>query len=127
MAGFPSFEAELGYAVARGWINLTMADVAILARYPDMDAAARHATEVRKSAAVWGHIRKQLRLRISEMTTANLNADIPKNEIMAKAHDINRAQTLSEEEVNETVLAAIHDRLPDSPTGRRAHGRRPSR
>ena len=125
MAGFPTFEAELGYAVARGWMNLTLADVAILARYPDVNEAKRHAREVRRSAAVWRHARTQLILRIHELTLANAATGQPRNVIMAQAHDLNGTQVLSEEEVNEAVLTAIHDRLPDSPTGgRRVHGGR---
>ena len=123
MAGFPSFEAELGHAVARGWINLTMADVAILAHYPDVDAAARHAAEVRKSAAVWHHIHDQLRLRIRELTLANARASLPWNVLMAQAHDINRSRTIDEAEVTAIVEAAVYDSLPDKlPDRRRRHG-----
>ena len=107
MAGFPTFEAELGYAVARGWMNLTMADVALLARYPDVAEAAQHAREVRRSADTWTHIRDQLRIRIHDLTTANLAAGLPRNAIMAQAHDINRSQTLGEAEVTAIVNAAI--------------------
>jgi hypothetical protein len=107
VAGFPTFEAELGYAVARGWTNLTLADVAILARYPDIDEAAQHAREVRKAADTWRHIADQLRLRIRELTTANARAGLPKNAIMAEAHEINRSRTLDEAEVTAIVEAAI--------------------
>lgn len=126
MADFPTFEAELGYAVARGWTNLTMADVAILARYRDDAEAAAHAKEVRRSAAAWRHIRKQLVLRISDLTAASARVHAPKNVILAQAHEVNQSQALSEQEVNETVLRVLWDSLPDAPyePGRRRHARR---
>ena len=123
MAGFPTFEAELGYAIARGRISLTMADVAILARYPDIDEAAQHAREVRKSADTWRHIADQLRLRIRELTMANARARLPWNAIMAQAHEVNRSQTLDEREVTAIVEAAVYDSLPDTtPDKGRRHG-----
>ena len=105
-AGFPTFEAELGYAIARGWITLTLADVAILVRYPDIEEAKRHAREVRKSADSWRHIHRQLRLRIRELTIANARARLPWNALMAQAHEINRSQALDEREVTAIVEAA---------------------
>ena len=100
-----------------------MADVAILARYPDVDEAARHAAEVRKSADTWRHIHDQLRLRIRELTLANTRAKLPWNALMAQAHEINRSRTLDEAEVTAIVEAAVYDSLPDKlPDKRRRHG-----
>jgi uncharacterized coiled-coil DUF342 family protein len=124
VAGFPSFEAELGYAVARGWLSLTLADVAILARYPDVDEARQYAREVRRSVASWRHIRDQLRLRIRELTNTLANADTARNVIMAQAHDINQSQTLDEQEVTAIVDAAISatkERWQPTRKGKRRH------
>jgi 3-phenylpropionate/cinnamic acid dioxygenase small subunit len=120
MSNHPSFAAELGYAVAREWLTLTLADVAILARYSNIDEAARHAREMRESAAIWRHTRDQLRLRIRELTTTNARARLPWNAIMAQAHDINQSQTLDEPEVTAIVTETIYDTLPDA--RRRGHG-----
>lgn len=120
MSDFPSFEAELGYAVSRGFLNLTLADVSILARCKSVDQASESAREVRKSARVWGHIRAGIALRIQEITRANIARRQPKNVILAEAHEINRSQTLSEPEVNEIVLAEVWESLPDSPRRRYA-------
>ena len=119
MSGLPSFEAELGHAVARGWLTPTMAEVAILARYRDIDEATKHAREMRKSAATWQQIHEQLRQRIRELTQANIRARLPWNVLMAQAHDINQSQTLDEQEVTAIVTATVHDSLPDR---RRGHG-----
>ena len=119
MATFPTFEAELGHAVARGRLTLTMADAAILARYHDPDEANARAREVRRSAAAWRHTREQLAIRIQELTAANARARQPWNAIMAQAHEVNRAQTLDETEVTAIVAAAVYDSLPDR---RRKHG-----
>ena len=119
MADFPTFEAELGYAVARGWTNLTMADAAILARTTDDAEVKRMAIAVRRSATAWTHIREKLALRISELTTANARARLPWNMLMAQAHEVNRTQTLDEAEVNAIVEAAVYESLPDKPRRRR--------
>jgi 3-methyladenine DNA glycosylase AlkC len=113
MADFPTFEAELGYAVARGWTNLTMADAAILARTTDDAEAKRMAIAVRRSAAAWHHIREQLALRISELTSANARARLPWNVLMAQAHEVNRTRTLDEAEVTAIVETAVYENLPD--------------
>lgn len=109
MADHPTLAAELGHAVARGWTTLTLADAAILARYPDTDEAKTQAIAMRRAAKVWRHIRGQLRLRIYELAAAELQANTPLNAIMAKAHEINRTQTLAEDEVNAAVREAAKD------------------
>ena len=126
-AGFPTFEAELGYAIARGWMHPDpgrRGDPRPISGY--RGGEAQHAREVRKSADTWRRIhRHTIRLRVRELTTANANARLPWNAIMAQAHEINRSQTLDEAEVTAIVEAAVYDSLPDSltntPKGRR-HG-----
>jgi hypothetical protein len=117
--GAPSLEAELGHAVARGWLTLTLADAAVLARYPTEAEAVSHASEVRRSAAAWRHIRDALALRIHELTATNARARLPWNALMAQAHEVNRTQTLNEAEVTAIVEAAVYDSLPER---RRKHG-----
>jgi len=52
---------------------------AILAPNPRTTLEAkRMAIAVRRSAATWRHIRKQLRLRITDLTFANVKAGLPK-------------------------------------------------
>jgi hypothetical protein len=110
---FPTLEAELGYAVARGRLTPALAHVVILARYKDSDEALRRAEEMHHSAAVWRHISDQLRLRVRELTTANARARLPWNVLMAQAHEINRSQTLDEPEVTAIVEDTVYDSLPD--------------
>jgi len=119
MTGFAN---ELGYAVARGWLTLTLADAAILARVKDDAAATMAARETRRSATVWSHIREQIKTRIRDVTWANARRHVPKNVILAEAHEINRGQTLSEREVNDIVLEVIWEHLPDPPRRRRHAG-----
>lgn len=102
----PNLAAELGHAVAKGLITLTDADCAILARYADTATAKAHATAMRRSADVWTHIRRQILARIHDIVTAE-HGNTPRNAIMAKAHDCNRAGALREHEVTNAVDAAL--------------------
>jgi len=117
--GFPSFEAELGYAVARGSMSTTLADISVLARYKDIDEAHQRLREMRRSVTVWREIRDQLRRRIHELTVTNARARLPWGALMAQAHDINASQTLDEAEVTAIVEWAVYETLPDR---RRRHG-----
>ena len=117
-----TFEAELGYAVARGWLTPPLADVAILARVKDIDEAREAAVEVRRSADIWLHVRDQLKVRIRDLTWSNVDRREPRNVILAQAHEVNREQVLSEQEVNETVLEVVWASLRDG-TRRRRHAR----
>jgi len=113
VARHPSFEAQLGYAVARGTMPLVLADLSVLARYKDLDEAHQRVTEMRRAAAGWRHIRDQLKRRIHELTVANARARLPWNAIMAQAHEVNRSQTLHEGEVTAIVEWAVYETLPD--------------
>jgi hypothetical protein len=119
--GFPSFEAELGYAVARGTMTLTLADISVLARHKDLNEARQKVAEMRRSVTVWRHIRDQLAIRIADETRAQMSVKAPKNVILARAHDINASQTLHEWEVNEIVVQTVWENLPIAP--RRSHAR----
>jgi hypothetical protein len=126
MSTFPSFEAELGYAVARGSMSMTLAEISVLARYKDLGVARQHIAELRRSVAVWREIRERLIQLIIDVTRAHVGFRAPKNVILARAHDINASQTLHEREVNEIVVATVWDCLPVAPThppDRRTHGR----
>jgi hypothetical protein len=116
---FPTPEAELAYAVARGSMALTLAEVSVLARYKDLGEAHQRIAEMRRSITVWRHIHDQLRRRIHELTITNARARLPWNVIMARAHDINASQTLDEAEVTAIAEAAVYETLPDR---RRRHG-----
>lgn len=118
MADFPSMEAELGYAVARGRIPLALADVSILARYKDLDEARQRAADMRRSIAVWQHIRSALETRVRDEVRANMRARAAKNVILAKAHDVNASQTLDEDQVTGIVLDEVWRNLPDAPRRR---------
>ena len=121
MAGFPSFEAELGYAVARGAISLALADLSILARYKDLDEARQRVKEMRRSVTLWRQMRSQLANRIRSEVLTQMSAKAPKNVILACAHDINASQILHEREVNEIVVETVWENLPAAP--RRQYGR----
>jgi len=112
VARHPSFEAELGYAVARGTMPLVLADLSVLARYKDLDEARQRVAEMRRAAAVWQHIRSQLAIRIADETRANMRVRAPKNAILGRAHDINASQTLHEREVNDIVVETVWENLP---------------
>lgn len=111
----PSFEAELGRAVALGRMSLDLADISVLDRHKDIDDARRSAMEVRRSIKVWAHIKKQLAVRIAEVAREQIRAKAPKNVILAHAHEVNRSQTLTEEEVGQIVLEQVYAALPSEP------------
>lgn len=121
MSSYPTFEAELGSAMARGSLSQTMADVSILACYKSLDEARQKAMEVRRAARIHLHIANQLRIRIRDVAREHIRSKAPKNIILAACHDINRSQYLQEEEVTAIVVEEVYASLPDAP-GRR-HGR----
>jgi hypothetical protein len=121
VTGHPTFEAELGYAVARGAISQTLADFSILARYKDLDEARRQANEVRRGAKIWAHILEASRTRIRDEARIHIRAKSPKNVMLAACHEINRGQNLPEEEVTAVVVEEVWNSLPtESPQW---HGR----
>lgn len=115
----PSFEAEIGYAVARGAISQTLADISILTFYKDLDEARRKAMAARHSARIWRHILDQLRLRVRDEAHIHIRAKSPKNVMLAACHEINRGQGLDEEEVTAIVTEEVYASLPDAPRQRR--------
>jgi hypothetical protein len=115
LAGFPTPEAELAYAVARGSMSLTLADISVLSRYRDLGVARQHIAELRQSITVWRHIRAQLTQRIIDVTRAHVAIHAPKNVILARAHDINAGQTIDEREVNAIVAATVWETMPQPP------------
>jgi hypothetical protein len=108
----PSFEDELGYAVARGTMPLVLADLSVLARYKDLDEAHQRVKEMRRSVTVWRHIRDQLATRIADETRVQMRVRAPKNVILARAHDINASQIMHEREVNDIVVETVWENLP---------------
>lgn len=121
MKRFPTFEAEIGHAVALGRVSQTLADISVLARYKDLEEARAKAKTVRRVVSIWKHALEQLRLRIRDVVRENVRAKQPKNVVLAKAHEINASQNLSEEEVNAIVVEEVFWSLPEAP--RRRHGR----
>lgn len=119
MSKHPSFEAELGYAVARGRMPLELADMSILARYQDMDEATRHAREVRRVARAWQHTIKCIETRIRDEVRMQMRAKAPKNVILARCHDINASQLIAEQQVNAIAADEVWHNLPIAPGRRR--------
>lgn len=119
MSKHPSFEAELGYAVARGRMPLALADMSILARYRDMDEATRQAMEVRRGIKVWEHILDALETRIRDEVRMQMRVKAPKNVILARCHDINAGQIIAEGQVNEIATNEVWQNLPETPGRRR--------
>lgn len=119
MNSHPTFEAELSYAIARGALDQTAADLSVLARYKDLEEARKQAGEVRRGVKAWTHILNQLRIRIRDEARAHIHARSPKNIMLAACHEINRTQSLREEEVAAIVVDAVWDSLPEAPRQRR--------
>lgn len=119
MSKHPSLEAELSYAVARGRMPISLADMSILARYQDMEEAARQAREVRRGIKVWEHIIEAIETRIRDEVRMQMRAKAPKNVILARCHDINGRQIISEDRVNEIAADEVWRNLPAAPGRRR--------
>jgi hypothetical protein len=115
----PSFEAELGFAVARGRMPIDLADMSILARYRDMDEAAAKAREVRRLAKAWEHTFDSIATRIRDEVRMQMRAGAPKNVILARCHDVNAQQFMAEQQVNEIAVNEVWRNLPEAPGRRR--------